>query len=234
MLQRIVPLILAAMLLAGCGATATPAPAMTLTPPWTAAERAEYSIARAGQIEGTIVFTTTSKDGGYVLATETRLGPVTDITQVRVDKDLKPIGATHELTGAGQADAAIMTVYDKGKATLQAKTADGTKAGSVDIPANTWDNDQVVMSLRALPLAEGYTKTMTINATGNVIKTDITVASKEQVQTPAGSYTAYKVVLSFGSAQQTFWYDVNKPYTLVKFENPAVQRVFLLTKVGTP
>jgi len=106
-------LLFLALLVAGCGpaATATPVPALAI--PWGAGDRAEYSLTVAGQAAGTLVFTTApGTGGGYVLTTETTAGAVKDVSKVRVDGSLVPLGATREVTGAGASDFSLMTVYD--------------------------------------------------------------------------------------------------------------------------
>lgn len=235
-MKRLLPVILAALLAAACGATATPKPSVGPSVPWGASERSELNIERGGKIEGTIVFIIVAKDGGYVFTTETVLGPVKDVSQVRVDGDLRPVGSTRELTGAGAADFALLSVYDKGKLSIEAKTAEGQKAASISVPADVWDNDQSLMSARALPLRADYshTRAIVVPASATVVQTGYKVVATEKVDVPAGSYNSYKVELDFGSGKHYAWYDVNAPHHLVKYENTGVQRVFVLTKVGTP
>ena len=148
-------LVVLALLVIGCGATPTATPVAKASMPWGNGDRAEYAIEANGQAVGSLVFTTAAKDMGYVLTTETTIGAVKDVSNVRVDDSLKPIGATRQLTGAGQSDFTLMTIYDKGKLIIQAKTSAGDKAATIDVPADAWDNDQLLMSIRSLPLAAG-------------------------------------------------------------------------------
>jgi tRNA splicing ligase len=236
-MKYLILVMLALALVVGCGASApTPTPAAKLVVPWGAGDRAEYTIEMDGKTLGALVFTTQRKDDGYVVMTETSAGEVKDVSNVRVDKDLKPIGNTRQITGAGKADFTLMTVYDKGKLTIQAKTADGDKSATIDAPADSWDNDQSLVSIRALPLAEGYQFTYTniVGASATALKTKITVLSKEQVTVPAGSFTAYKVEMDFGQGKNYAWYDVNPPHHIVKYENSPAKQIIVLTKVGTP
>lgn len=228
--------ILIVLLVASCGATPTPTPAAKLTVPWGAGDRAEYSIQMDGKTLGTLVFTTQSRENGYVLTTETKAGAVTDVSNVRVDKSLTPIGNTRQVSGAGKADFTLMAVYDKGKLTIQAKTADGDKSATVDAPADSWDNDQSLVSIRALPLAEGYqfTYTNVVGASASMVKTKVIVLGQEKVDVPAGSFSTYKVELDFGQGKNYAWYDANKPHHLVQYENTPAKQIIVLTKVGTP
>lgn len=223
-----------ALLVVGCGATATPTPPAKASYPWGAGDRAEYTIEGNGQPIGSLVFTTAAKETGYVLTTETTIGAVKDVSNVKVDNDLKPIGATRQLTGAGQSDFTLMTIYDKGKLTIQAKTSAGDKAASIDVPADAWDNDQLLMSIRSLPLSDTYVYTLTnvVGANASLIKTQLTVVGKETISVAAGSFTAFKVEMSFGQSKQYIWVDASKPHHVVRYENGDAKQVISLTKVS--
>ena len=227
-------LVVLALLVIGCGATPTPTPVAKASMPWGNGDRAEYAIEANGQAVGSLVFTTAAKDMGYVLTTETTIGAVKDVSNVRVDDSLKPIGATRQLTGAGQSDFTLMTIYDKGKLMIQAKTSAGDKAATIDVPADAWDNDQLLMSIRSLPLAAGYTYTLTnvVGANAGLIKTQLTVVGTESVTVPAGSFNAYKVEMSFGQSKQYIWVDTGTAHHIVKYENTDTKQVISLTKVS--
>lgn len=228
--------LLAALLIAGCGAGATPAPAVKLAIPWGAGDSAAYTIMMDGKDIGTLSFSTQGKDGGYVITTETAVGAVKDVSNVRVDQNLRPIGNTRQISGAGKADFTLMAVYDKGKLSIQAKTADGDKAATINAPADSWDNDQSLVSIRALPLADGFIHTYTniVGASASALKTTLTVRGREKLEVPAGSFTTYKVEMDFGAASNVAWYDVNTPHHLVQYENTPLKQTIVLTKVGTP
>ncbi len=232
-MQRLFTMLVLAAVLAGCGG-APPTPYAGFAVPWGEGDRAEYDVVRGGVIEGTSVFTAERKGEGYVLSSETILGTLKDTTRVAVDKSLKPAQATHQVTGMGKYDVTLASRYEKGKLYIQAKTAEGDKSATLDVPPDAYDNDQLLTTLRALPLAEGYVLTFTNMASGNPVKTEVKVVGTERLDVPAGTYTAYKVELNFGQGKHYVWYDVNQPHHFVKYENPDVQRVFVLTKVGTP
>jgi len=240
-------LVLGLVVVTGCGASSSPQAGATASPqaaapdaglavPWGAGDRAEYTIEMDGKTLGTLSFSTQSKDNGHIITTETSAGAVKDVSNVRVDKNLKPIGNTRQVTGAGKSDFALMTVYDKGKLTIQAKTADGDKTATISVPADSWDNDQSLVCIRALPLGEGYTYAYTniVGASAGVLKTTLTVLGQEKVDVPAGSFTAYKVEMDFGQGKNYGWYDVNAPHHIIKYENEPAKQVILLAKVGTP
>lgn len=240
--MRKIVLTFLALLVVGCGATATPTPAAKLAIPWGTGDRAEYSLTVGGQAVGTLAFATApGTGGGYVLTTETSAGAVKDVSKVRIDDSLMPAGATREVTGAGASDFSLMTVYNgKGKLSIEAKTAQGVKATTIDVPADSWDNDELLFAIRALPLTENYTTTFTIvvGASASVVKTQLAVLGKEKLDAPAGSFTAYKVEMTIDQTKLYAWYDVDKPHHLIKYENIIkaasgdVTQTILLTKIG--
>jgi hypothetical protein len=184
---------------------------------------------------GTGVFTVTPKDTGYVFRSETVAGGVSNTTMTSVDKDLRPLGDTIEISGTGTSDLALVKVYDNGAIRIQAKTAEGTQTASVGYPPNAWDNDQLLMSIRALPLAVGYTFKVPIYAGSTApVNVTINVIGTETIDAPAGSFNTYKVELDYGQGQQYLWYAVDPPHYLVEYERSEGPQRLILRKVGTP
>jgi hypothetical protein len=242
MKRTVLVLLALALLAAACGSTATPAPGPKLTAPWGTGDRAEYSVAVNGQQVAVLVLSTApGTGGGYIFTTETSAGTMKDTSKARVDDNLRPAGVTREVTGAGDADFALMSVYNgKGKLSIEAKTAQGTKAMTIDVPVDCWDNDQSLFTMRALPLTENYTTTFTIavGATAAVVKTQLAVLGKERIDAPAGSFSTYKVEMSVDGAKLYAWYDTSLPHHLIKYESTGkaasgeITQTIMLTKIG--
>jgi hypothetical protein len=95
------------------------------------------------------------------------------------------------------------------------------------VPENAVDNDQLLMTLRALPFSEGYITNYVIVNTINATKVNgtFTVQPQETVTVPAGSFNAWKVEMSFGQTTQYAWYQVDSPFKLVKYDNGTTQMV---------
>ena len=102
------------------------------------------------------------------------------------------------------------------------------------MPADAWDNDQLLMSIRTLPLSDTYVYTLTnvIGANATMIRTQLTVVGREQTTVPAGSFSTYKIEMSFGQSIQYIWIDAAKPHHVVRYENTAAKQVISLTKVS--
>jgi uncharacterized protein (DUF302 family) len=98
---------------------------------------------------------------------------------------------------------------------------------AIDVPPNAIENDQLLMTLRALPFAEGYEGKLTTVVGQNVAKIDTTVRirGREQVTVPAGSFEAWKVELDFGQAKQQAWYQAGAPNNLVQYDNGTTKMV---------
>jgi hypothetical protein len=102
-----------------------------------------------------------------------------------------------------------------------------SRSASLDVPANAVDNDQLLMTLRALPFAEGYAVDYVVVVAQNALKVDttFTVQAKETVTVPAGSFESWRVEISAGQTKQTVWYQVAAPNMLVQYENGSTRMV---------
>ena len=97
----------------------------------------------------------------------------------------------------------------------------------IDVPANAIENDQLLMTLRALPFADGY-QTRFVTVVGQSvakIDTSIRVTGREKIDVPAGSFDAWKVELDFGQAKQQVWYQVETPNNMVQYDNGTTKMV---------
>ena len=97
----------------------------------------------------------------------------------------------------------------------------------MDVPANILDNDQLLMTLRALPFAEGYEGSY-VNVVGQnaaQIADNHPGSGQGAGEVPAGSFEAWKVELDFGQAKQTAWYQVEAPRDLLQYDNGNIKMV---------
>jgi len=144
------------------------------------------------------------------------------VIKARVDDNLKPAGTTREVTGAGAADFTLMTVYSSGKLSIEAKTAQGSKATTIDVPADSWDNDQSALYHPCLALDRELHDNVhhCCRRNAGVAKTQLAVLGKEQVAVPAGSFSTYKVQMSVDQQKIYAWYDAAIPHHLIKVRDP--------------
>jgi hypothetical protein len=104
-----------------------------------------------------------------------------------------------------------------------------TTTASIDVPSNALDNDQLLMTLRALPFAQGYAADYVTVVAQNALRVNTTIAvvGTETIEVPAGSYEAWHVELQAGQSTQNAWYQVDAPHMLVQYDNGANRMVLV-------
>ena len=111
---------------------------------------------------------------------------------------------------------AMETSYSPGRADLKVKGNGQSKA--IDLTGIVYDNDECLQLMRRLPLAPGYSTTVSLfvaMAGGVVVPVQLSVSGPEKVHVPAGDFNCYKVDLNI---KQTLWYAADAHRYLVKFE----------------
>lgn len=101
---------------------------------------------------------------------------------------------------------------------------DGTHA--LDWGADTMLEDQLALSLRALPFAAGHEQALSLVPTqiNNRARKPTTLAGRlrveaeEPVEVPGGEMSCWRVEVVFGDAKQTYWFGVDFPNILARFE----------------
>jgi hypothetical protein len=229
MFRKLSWLITTVALVAGCAASPTPAPgnALTLTPPWKGDEHFEYNwvSSQDNSIVGTSTFDIKLAADVTTLDEQDKIGTVTQHTVVKVDpQTLKPLSGQREVSGS-PSDYTLTSTYQDGKLSITAKTAQGDKNASIDVPTDAIDNDSLLMVLRGAPLAEGYSASFTVIVSANALQVQSTavVSATESVTVPAGTFQTYKVDFNFSGTQQTAWYEVAAPHRLIQYANGATR-----------
>lgn len=138
-------------------------------------------------------------------------------SRVEVDAaTFKPLHSRRKISVMGDVDA----VYSAGRVDARLKGEAETK--TTGYSGLCYDNEEVIQLIRRLPLAEGYTTSLPIFVSyGNtVISLKLTVAGKESVTVPAGTFECFKIKLSM--VNQTFWYSADAHRYMVKMDAGAV------------
>lgn len=221
-----------AALVAACSAGGSPVPTVALgQAPWQDGERAIYNIVdRNGSTLGTSEFSFAREGDAWLLTATDRAGQVDQTAKVRVDAaTLKPLRKDKTIQRPGT-DATLNITYAAGKVQIHAIVNGKEQNVSIDMPPDGLENDQLLMTLRALPFAEGYQGRLTdvVPDTASRVGTTVRVKGKEKVETPAGTFEAWRVELDFGQAKQSVWYAVEAPHTMVQYDNGTTKLV--LTK----
>lgn len=209
---------------------------------WSEDETATYSIqTQAGEMLGSATISIIQDSNTWVLTNHEVVNNMPDDIKLTVNaKDLKPLSEERTLvipTGGSIPEGTwkISATFSEDKLTVEAETPQGHQGpAEFKLPEDAFANDEVLfLLLRALPFAEGYTAHFTdviLWPNVQMPQVTITVICKETVEVPAGSFETWKVEASVAGAKQYFWYAIEKPNLLVKYDNGST--VFLLEQAG--
>jgi ABC-type glycerol-3-phosphate transport system substrate-binding protein len=245
MVALLVSAVALALVLTACGSsTATPAasgtsttsgsPAATSTAagstspseltlqaaPWTGTEKDNYQLVDAqGKELGTTQFTFAKQDNQWTISETDTISQTTIDSKMTLDATtLKPIGEERNVQGQS-GNLKLTTKYTNGKLDITAVTGTDTKTATIDVPADAIDNDQLLMTLRALNFKQGLQQKFNLVVSSNalMLPTTVRVLSQESITVPAGTFNTWKTEFDLGqSGTLTCWYGVDAPNLLVK------------------
>lgn len=174
---------------------------------------------------GTSVISYTREGDVWVIAQSDQISGLDQTFEMRVAADtLAPVSEQkHVQTADTEFD--LTTRYEGGKLEIKAVVNGEDRTASVDVPASALDNDQLLVSLEALPFAEGYNGEFVVVVAQNALKVpmEVTVQGQEQIEVPAGTFQAWRVEFKASQSTQTAWYKVDAPHTLVLYDNGATR-----------
>ncbi len=224
-------LLLVVVLLVGCSSSK---PLTALTPPFGDAETFTYDLLVSGQKIAEPRFIVKkdqyAQQTAWLMAIDLQAGDQSEINEVWTNiATLRPLFSRIQL-GSPQGDYDIRATYHEKKLNLEADTPQGEQKVERNISGAVYDNAQILMTLRALPLAEGYQTKLNFVQTKNLTRGEmvVKVVGKEKAQVPAGEFDCYKVEMSIQGAKQSCWYSVDAKHWLIKYDNGQSQ--FALTK----
>jgi hypothetical protein len=121
-----------------------------------------------------------------------------------------PIDSHWKHSLLGEADA----VYGDGQVKIDVSGKD--ESVTLEIDSTAYDNEQCVELFRRLPLKTGYRATLTVISSLASMKIDVAldVPEVETIETPAGTFECFKLVLNIG---QTFWISNDEHRYVVRF-----------------
>lgn len=123
--------------------------------------------------------------------------------------------------------------YEQGEVHLDLTTkADVTTTEVVNVPSDSRDPRALFMLVRTLPLQTGYsTKVNTYQpVTSRMTRTTVTILGDEPIETPAGTFDAWLLVLDEGDRQSRAWIAKEPPHMLVKYVDAANGGTFDLSE----
>jgi hypothetical protein len=184
--------------------------------PWVDGERLQLTLSLASGLDiGTVEYRAfrTESDGRKLWQVGARMfAQANSLSKADVDAEtFTPVASTWKHALLGEASA----IFRPGEVEVARVGKENHKV-AVDGPI--YDNEQCVHLVRRLPLEVGYKASLPLVSSlggGTVVAIGIEVPTKETVQTPAGEFECFKVVMNVG---QTFWFSTDAHRYLVKFE----------------
>jgi hypothetical protein len=221
------------LLLSGCGVTPSPTAGVSAlgfeAAPWKDGSMADYEWrddASDAQI-GTSQYSFGLNVGVWTITEKDNISGLDQTIEMRIDAaTLAPLGETKTITTASTT-VDLATKYEDGKLSISAVVGGKTQSASLDVPSNALDNDQLLMTLRALPFADGVKANYVVIVAQNALKIDTTinVLAKETVTVPAGTFDAWHVQIEAGQSKQDAWYQVDAPHMLIQYDNGTAHMV---------
>lgn len=219
---------LALALVVACGPAKSGSGLALGAAPWKDGDKASYDVVdRSGTKLGTSVFEFAADGEAWVVSFVEKVASLDQAGKVRVEAStLRPLGEEKTLRVPGT-DATVNLSYKNGKLEINAVVNGQNKQASLDVPADALENDQLLMTLRALRFAEGYEGRYTNVVGQNALKvnTTVRVKGKEEVTVPAGTFQTWRVELDFVQARQTVWYQLDAPHNMVQYDNGTTRYV---------
>ncbi|MBX3010990.1 MAG: DUF3108 domain-containing protein [Caldilineaceae bacterium] len=213
--------------LAACGQPAIQ-PLQLQAVPWSDGERSVYQVSDSNQnFAGTATMTYTvgmNPSGGesWILHREVAAQGDQELVMVEMSMPgLRPMVSTLErLLSGNQAWQRVKTTYNQGQLDLELTTArDVTTYERVNVPSDVRDQRTLLSLIRTLPLAAGYATQVNsfLPITSQLERTTIHVVRTEEVQTPAGTYQAWRLDVTTPTEKSQAWVATGLPHLLVKF-----------------
>ena len=214
--------------LVACGPTV---PVITVAQiPWADGEATSYAVQDSQGTElGTLNMTIRREGDLYLMTSFTMMGNTTDeITIAMNADDLKPTSETRTIhmepggpVPGGTYD--IIADFSDNQVIIEADLPGNHHQGPYvfNIPADSYANDQVWYLFRTLPFEEGYAGRYTnivVWTNYQAPAVTVTVVGNETLETPAGIFDCHKLELSVLSITIYFWYGVEAPHYLVKYQ----------------
>jgi len=216
-------IVLIAALLCGCGTRTEPPDLSPAT--YDEDYEASYEVLVDGKPRGTASFSVRRRADDRApleFTYEVAIDGIRERTAVLADADFGPIRSDNVIeTGKGRYD--ITVKYAGRSVSIDVEGPDGSKSVERKAPDGTYDNGQVLMLVRAMPLEEGYTTSFNIVAPKGLALVPITIEVKERESVEIGSAArdCYLVELRAEGSTQRMWYTADETRDLVKYDNGA-------------
>jgi hypothetical protein len=158
------------------------------------------------------------EDGGTRLWQEFIAEEAEDRTSVLVDSGtLKPISSEREIQEPDGDEEVIEVEYTEDGALIR----QGDRQSGLSVPEHSYDNDTSLFLWRTLPFEEGYEASYITIITNfrSSQKVNLRVVRLESVTVPAGTFEAWRLVITTSNARQIAWFANTPERQLVRYDN---------------
>ena len=171
---------------------------------------------RNGSRIGTVEWVSYKEGIQWIQTTTLLIQDSQETVEVVMDEALSPLSLLKQ-----SPNRTIEAIYTPDQVEITTTTDGKSETKTIQRAENGWDNDQLLMLHRALPLAEGYTARYIdiIPATGAQMPVTLSVIEQEEIGVPAGNQLTWHLVMDFSSAKHDAWYAVEPPYLMVQYRN---------------
>ncbi|MEA4882723.1 MAG: hypothetical protein VB144_03495 [Clostridia bacterium] len=205
--------------------------ALLFTPPWSEGEVSTLEIRKDGVVLGQWEMRVEARGIETALVSVMKAEASEETAAVIVNPATLVPSRTEFEEKSAQGQATYIAEYGPSDVVISAQTPNGPQEARMKLPKPPYfDNEQMVMVLRALPLAMGFKATLNdiITRAASKDTVEVEVVKKETVDVSAGSFEAWAV--QFRGTGQTAWIAVDPQRQLVKYENTRAGTVSELTK----
>jgi hypothetical protein len=141
-----------------------------------------------------------------------------DTTIVTVDSvTLKPIASERDIQEPDGDEERIEVEYTEDGALIR----QGDRQSGLSVPEHSYDNDTSLFLWRTLPFEEGYQASYNTIITNfrSRQKVNLRVVRLESVTVPAGTFEAWRLVITTSNARQIAWFANTPERQLVRYDN---------------
>jgi hypothetical protein len=189
-------------------------------PPWSDSESASYVlVSDGGEVLGSAVLSVLVEGDRTTLTQEFSSDAASDVIKVTVDSaTLRPIASEREIREPDGDVERIEVEYTEDGALI--RQSDDKQSG-LSVEEHSYDNDTSLFLWRTLPFAEDYEGSYNTIITNrrNEQKVNLRVDGMETVTVPAGTFEAWRLIITTSNARQIAWFADTPERQLVRYDN---------------
>lgn len=216
-----------AFLFSGCsgGNSHSEANLVFTDPQWHGNQKQIYDLIIGGQVIGTSTYEIKPGESNgkkiYTISANTIMPGVIDVSSTSIWADtLKPI-LTEKTISVQQQKSEVKAQYNNNRVNLTINIPPDTQNMELSLPQNTYDNDEILMILQAIPFKEENSIMFNnfSSAVGRTFFSELHVVGKEKIIVDAGTFECFKIEMKAAGETHYSWYSTSEPRRLIMYDN---------------